>query len=936
MNKGRAFRIQSWVHPHTSEGDFLLASRTVSKMRVPEEKKCHSIKNFFVPDWAGDNLPSNDFVDIVRSAQSLFCDAKMQYTRTTMLPRLPQSLKKAIYDEFIRYAGTENIEAIDFHDFWSSMADENSPLQEVLEKFKNLYCFRLVMVYIYKMKFILTLTESINFPLSENLLLSPNSLLSKIFRKGSSTELNCYSLGVNSYSWYRPSSRCTKIVRFLKKKLTRTTACEMIKVCNYDHFTLQEKQNISLCESKEYSHSLSHKSFGLFINNLLSDYPRWLLSGNNSCQKKEILKTKFVGASMHSIFMSHWLARGESIDKQVQDIFLPTFFGENVNNILYTNVCSELQFLTLLAKTSQIQNINAVKFICNALKQESPASKMSLMDQMYLPLESDDNAQGLLYTRILLHLPEIVKRNPHYHLITKINHHIKALDENGFMFVLTNQKLFVPSQAERTELFLKDVKVHTFFNFEGLEGKGEIPDFLYIFSKKQHKTASAFLPSMTIGNNKESLLTFNIFGKIFLFKNFRKIVDELKAFLKEKTPYATPVHRSEINQSLTLEYHQDAIIGGKILSSTNRNNDNITHPNFFKRLTKSCTTFDKFFLVEHLKHKDRFDLTGDLLGLHYTYQDKYLYVLIVDFSCSTKVSIEIIPSEAYNARLEKYGTACFQYYGLLTKIPDININIFREYFNTEIGSQIVQLSLNGPIANLKSKINALLIPKFFSHTNFPSKMDQRGLSFLEYSCSTLLNKHPKTINQDFAAVEQYLEPLAIKYPWYILGISIHFKNNCLQAVDMVDGKSMVDGVNYSNPLIIDKITELQTYSLFDNPDIYIEFHIKDKEELSLPLQACSSQKNETGWGLELKSGTEEKTICTFYAEAELIHFLVYILEEARSEKTKISSILQRLQIPKTEDLKQALSAYKSLKSCFENLYKNSQNMISDIFRRQIV
>ena len=912
----------------------LKAKVTPPKMKFPQQKISYPIKDFFVPDWSGDNLPSKDFMDLVRSAQYLLHDARKQYEKTTILPR---SLKRAIYDEFTLYAKSESAVVVEFDDFWNpSTADTDSSAVELLERFKNVYCFRLVTVYIYKMRFIFTLTEAINFSVTDNLLLNPNSLLSRIFRKGSSTEINCQSLGMNSYSWYRPSISCAHAIKTLKKKLSRTSACEMIKAFHYDHFTSQGKESIPLRESKDYSHSLSHISFGLFLNIILTRYPRWFLKSKGTSLKREILKTKFVGTSINSFSMSHWPAREAHINGLEEDILLPSFIGKEKNNVLYANICSELQFLTLLVNMAQHHHGNAVDFICTSLKNEYLWSEKNLMDQMHLPLDHAESSQGIVYNRVVLYLPEIIKRNPHHHLITNINRHRETLDKNGLMIVLTNQKLFVPSQSERMQAFLKDMRVHSFLNFEHLEGKGEIPDFFYIISKRSQKENPIFRPSTFLRNARESLLTFNISGKLFLFKDFKEIVREFEKFLNEKTPYTTPVYRQEISSSLSIEHHQDAIVDGRVLSSINDDNNKITHPHFFKGLTKSCTTFDQFFLVEHLKHNKRFDLTGDLLGHHYTYQEKYLYVLVIDFSCSTKVSLEIIHSYAYNARLEKYGTACFEYYGLLTKIPDININIFREFFNTEIGSQVIQLSLNGPISNLKSKINALLIPKFFSHTNFPSKINQQSFSFLESSSSKLISSHPDSIRQEFANVNKHISSLDSRYLWYILGLIIHFKNNCLKALEKIDGPSNVDGISYDNPLVIDKVTMLQTYPLFDNPDIYVEFCKKD--ELCLPLMTISSQKDAASWRLELKAQVknEETTVCIFYAEVELIHFLSYILEEAIDKGPIIASLLQGLQIPKTTQLKEALNSYASLKACFKKTYESSQKMISDIFVQQIV
>ena len=887
-----------------------------------------SIERFFVPDWTDGHLPSKNFIELVKAMRFLVEEAEHQLQTTTALSR---SLKTVIYREFTRYATSRDLPTEEFvhcDAFWKHMQDINSPAREVLDKFKNVYCFRLVTVYLHKIKFIATLAESIDLPLTETHFFSPNSFIGDIFKKGSSTELNCRSLKASSYSWFRPSHRCKHFIKELGTSLPCVSVTEMAKSCNYDVFT--NRGGDSAAPTSTGDHSLSHKTFGLFLNDLLTNYPLWLRQNRKGPQKinHEVLNTRFVGDALTSLAMSHWLAREENLDRRTNEILCPDFSGNETNGGPHINICHELQFLTLLAKTAHVQQFGAVEYICSTIRSKYAKKKTQSPGQMALPLGGDDGGE-LLYKRVVLNLSDLPKKNPHHFLITQINHHKNVLDEDGVMVVLCNQKLFVPSQADRVRSLLQGISIRTSFQLNELRGKGEVPDFLYIFKKKDKN--SHMVSSSAFSNAKKSLLTFNISGELSLFKNFSKVVDALKHFLMTKIPYSTPIHRQEIDNELIFEFHQDALINGKLLGASGHSENNVPHPNFFKNLIRSCTTFDQFFLVEHLNHQKRFELTNDLLGLHYSYEDKYPFVLIVDYSHPTQVSLEIIHSQAYKARIEKYGTAYFQYYGLLAKIPDININLIREFFGTEIGSQVIQLSLDGHTSNLKSKINSLLIPRFFAQTDMPPKHVQKSLSLLKAPSEELLKIHPQALEKMSQDADRIATSLANEYPWYIMGLYIHFKNNCSLSIEQVGGKSAA--ANYRNPLIIDKLSALETHPILDNKDIHIKFNFQDKGDVHLPLYAAFTRREGDNTILELQSRERVSPVCSFYADEVLIHFLDHLLQEAKG--TSISSLLQGLHIPRTESLKEALNACHSLKDALENIRRNCEKAVSDIFVRQI-
>ena len=123
-------------------------------------------------------------------------------------------------------------------------------------------------------------------------------------------------------------------------------------------------------------------------------------------------------------------------------------------------------------------------------------------------------------------------------------------------------------------------------------------------------------------------------------------------------------------------------------------------------MAKSCLPFDQFFTIESINvdsgSSAKGDFTSSLLGLKFKKTENYPYVIIIDYRNQTNINRELISGDSYKAEGEKYGTAFFQYFGLMPKRPDLNINVFRESFKTDIGHQILQISLNGGLTKVKS------------------------------------------------------------------------------------------------------------------------------------------------------------------------------------------------------------------------------------------
>src|SRR5690606_841998 len=225
--------------------------------------------------------------------------------------------------------------------------------------------------------------------------------------------------------------------------------------------------------------------------------------------------------------------------------------------------------------------------------------------------------------------------------------------------------------------------------------------YLYVFSHRDPRSAPP--------GARESFQHFQWEGELNIFSRFAWFTEELERFFYSKKAYSTPLYQSESDGRI-FNFHQDAMYDGKLLTSTNEDNSRITHPTFFKRITGRCKPLDQFFLLESMDDSPAATTPGsqDFLGLLFKPRSHHPYVLVVDSRDSGQIELELIAADAYKAKRELYGTAYFNYFGLMPKMPDLNPNLFRSFFQSALGKQFIQLSLGGSTVNLKSKLNGLL------------------------------------------------------------------------------------------------------------------------------------------------------------------------------------------------------------------------------------
>lgn len=958
MNENRKFKDKQFEANHWLSGgreSTQAAALPELPPELPKTNRDFSPSSFLVPGWQGEGLLSKNAIKLRKLLHTLEADARNQFQKAVSFP---QAKKQQIYQEFLEFRDQYDLNCQDlssFVAFWSELNRPDSSFRRELDLFRDSFCFRSVLIYLNKVRFLAYMTRTLGMSMHAKDLGNINNLVSKIFVQGSSTQLQCDSLRSNQYSWYLPSESYRSQVYALTDALSEISVTELNKIFTASPIFVEDQeeaqfQNELDLSDLDYSHALSHRSFGLFINELLVSLPLWLSPGKTTGPKRnfacyepapQILTTKFLGDYLKSLTLSHWLAQENNVHQRWDKLICPDFYEPTYSNGLFHKICHELQFMSFLVHMAHIQGHAPLPLICRVMREKYMEGAQTF-DQIPLWNTPETTAETTAYQRIVMNLSRLPKSNPHHYLISKISAEGKHLARHGQLIVLTNQKLFVPSHAERVTQLLKSYKLEAHFCLEHLKGKGEIPSFLYIFTKRQLETIeNNFMPSFNL-SAKESCASFRFAGELTRFNKFETLVDGIRSFFQQKSSSNTPVYQMELDD-ISLDYHQDAVFEGKLLSAHSpKDSPHITHPSFFKNLTKSCVHLGQFFQVESLPspHQSQQGASNKaaniLLGIPFARQERFPLVLIVDHRDSDHINVELINYDLYHAKFDQYGSAYFTYFGLLPKCQDININTFKEFFGSRLGTQIIQLCLAGGQAKLKSKVRSLLVPRFFEDGLTPGQETARSLQFLLTNSSKLLELHPQELKAQSLKAFHLCHQLEPQYPWYLLGLLSHFKHqvadSLLEIESEEDGLSSLQGPNYSNPLVLEPLLKLPAHKIYtENDDIFLDFLIAEPDEFLLPLTEMAIKKDADNHFLELAH--DGRPILRLYADASLLDFIRFLFSSALG--TSISSLIQSCRVPRAAELLSVLENFSQVKGQLEDTLGQTERMIADLLTRQI-
>ncbi len=873
----------------------------------------------FIPGWKGDSLSSKSVLKFERLMSSLQSDIKNELFKTKDFPR---SMKIGLYNEFLSYAESLSLHFEGLDDlgrFWQLITPESLLENDKLDEFIDIYVNRVATVTFFKLRFISSLLDRCGFEMSDKVLLYPTSFLSQIFKKGSQTELTSRALESNIYSWYRPHEGMKDVMKELLHLSRELAITEIIK-------TVSQRTQVSPDHQKIYSHALSHIGLGLFLNSLQINYPMWLetLEGRSiptgNLEQEKIVSCKYFGDYLESLSLSHWLAQENNKNFHWDVMLCPDFKGLEFISGTFTKICNELQFLTFLAHKAEHQGGKPIEYICRIMGGHFRNRKSAAHRQESL-LE-DNPFYTSTYDRVVLNLCHFPKNNPQHYLMTQILDQVKYLKPNGYLFVLSSKKLFVPSLRERLEPVLKELKTEAIFDLENVKGKGELGSYVYIFRKKQQ-----------FDDNQQLCSYFRISANLDSFQEFSSIADHLRTFYLSHLTEVPTMTQLEFPDTFRIEFFQEAIVNGMLIHSTNEDSSRITHPAFFKGLLDNCVPIDMLFEIKTLSAEHKYSRENSLnLGL----KRDIAYFLVVDLR-NPVVNLELHPMDTFRSIHSDYGETLCSYFQLLPKSSGLNPNILRNYFLTPVGKQVINLTFSGTQSLIKGNLTKLLVPKFLTQTEALPVHLSRGYEFLDMNEQQLLDASPESIMKSFNHIDQISKDLFPRFACEILSKFSNFETTLQSLTWNMDDSRYGSKISFNNPVIQGQLVQRPTRPLYpENEDIYFEFIDGSvAKDIHLPLTETTIQISHEGdlklFALEILSG--KKVIVRLHAEEVMIHFLHFILSQAIN--IPISKILKAVHVPALTDLKDVIESTQNFKFVYVELLERVQKSIMEAFRLHV-
>jgi len=875
-----------------------------------DQDKFSPIK-FLTPGWRGDSLQSKSIINFELCLDRLEQDIKDELLNTKDFTR---SIKLGLYNEFLSYAENLSLQfegLDDLASFWHYIDSERIDEITEIKDFIDIYVNRVAAITFYKLRFISSLIDTVGLELSDKALLYPTSFLTTIFKIGSHNELFSRSLESNYYSWYRPQEAMKELMKELVKLSSSLTISEITKIISF-------RTQIKNDQSKIYSHSLSHVGFGLFLNSLLINFPTWqeTLEGKSNFDQERVISSKYFGDYLESLSLSHWLAQENNKTEKWESLLCPDFKGLDFRTGVFAKICNELQFLTFLAQKAQFQNERPIEYISRIMRGHYNNRKGGMRQGLLL---EENPFYSSSYDRIILNLCHFPKNNPQHYQMNQISDQINYLKNNGYLFVISSKKLFVPSLRDRLGPIVKDLKTEAIFDLEDVKGKGELGSYIYIFRKK-----SGF-------EKKQTCSYFRVSADLKSFHQFSSITEYLRTFYMNHISEVPAMAQLEFDDSFRIEFYQEAIVDGMLIHSTNEDSSRITHPAFFKGLLDNCTTLNTLFEIKSLSIKDQPE-TGLNLGL----KQDISYFLVVDFR-QGNVNLELHPMDTFRSIHSDRGETQCCYFQLLPKIAGLNPNILRNYFLTPIGQQVANITFTGGLSLVKGSLSRFLVPKFFTQTELLPAHLSSAFDVLNLNEDQLLETDPLALSKAFNHIEHMTRDLFSRYACEILTRLSNFERNLQNVVFKMEDSRFGQKISFNNPVIQSQLVQRPTHALYpNNNDVYLEFIDTSRpHDIHLPLTEASVQITHEAelklTALELKSNG--KVIVRLHADELMISFLNFILSEAQN--VPISKLLRAIYIPSLEDLKSVVEDTQLLRQTYADLLSRVQNTIQDAFRRHV-
>ncbi len=894
-----------------------------------EEELSFRPNEFLDLEWLSENLaPKSSYV----LNQTLHVLSKDISEQVLSNKHFPNKIKTQLFDEFIAYASNKNInahiESVD--NFWSELHSEGSVYADHLLKFTEELTYKIALIYLLKVRFFRVLSVYDREKFLPKELLSLHSLFLRYFKRNSSREFDSSFLHSNQYSWYTPSMKCLSPINDFFENCDELSYVDILATFN------GYVSGVSL-----KSHAVSHKNTGLFLNCLILNFFQWLernkvkydfYNADNPALK--VVSCRFSGDYVIDHSCAHWLAQHNNSYFKWNELICPEFESEDRYKSVLVNYINEIEYYTFLVKISSFYSESPLEFISKCSKEFNSNRREDIQLQKNFILEGM-NDNSLTYDRLVVSQLNTPRKNAHHALITKIQDHIPFLKENGYMVILSSTNLFVHSQKSRVQSLLKKLSLESVIQLQDVCSRGELPPYIYLFSKKP-KVINRGESKIS---KKETCYNFRLTGKLDCHKDFALITDELNKFFENHLIETPSFFSKDFGKDYQLEFFQDAIIDGKFIHSASDDSGQITHPRFFKQMLQNCMPLSYFFEihtvdVEKLLHGNDFssnqlDFSSDFESINQFGSDQL--VLVVNFSDINNAKLELCSFDLLSGKVFQYGMSSCYYYRVVPKSRTMNSNIFREYFKSEIGKQLTQMSVSGSYHQVKSKISTLLVPKMLAiHTELPAHLKD-CFDFLLVNEDKLQEINLDEMKHKISDSRTLISSLAEKYPYDLIAYLTNFKSVVSNLAYSNGGKN-IKNFDFNSEDLRSQLVNCDLVPFYpNNKDLFLEFHGEHRE---LPRTLSKSIMREEIDGCIIDFFSEEKLILSVHCSQSLGAFLSYLLGQMTGYP--IIDILKNLKIPRDAMITDIIKNHKDKSSALNDLYSISDQLLNEIFRNSLV
>jgi hypothetical protein len=882
----------------------------------------------FIQGWNGDALNSKDVIVLKKMKSQLEQKALQQFLK---IDHFTKSFRADLYNEFLTYSHSRELQFIDLENsqaFWSELKNPQSKNREALDLFLNIFISRVIAIYILKIRFISYLIDIKDSHLSfKQVLLNPNLLVNQLIRKGGTHHLHSKSFTTNLFSWWRAEDADWEIVQEMHKSLCQLNISQIIKLISAQNYQTDGEQQF-------FSHSLSHKNFGLFLNSLLINFPTWIdsLKDPESINKLKnqndfkVISCKYTGDYLESLSHAHWLAQDNNKYFKWDEILCCDFKALDFEYGSFFELFNELQFMAFLAEISKMHGLPIVETIYETINRHFINRKNSQADQTSFFNEMQVDRTST-YDRVVLNLCHFPKNNPSHFLISHIMEQLKSVNSNGLLYVLTDKKLFVPSSKDKIEALIKISKLEAAIDLSEIKGKGEAPSFIYIFSKR--------MAQKPINAQENQTYSLRLRGDLDSFHFFHFFTDELNLFFQDHLTLSPAIYSKDFYGNFRIEFYRDAVVNGRLIRSTDKETNSITHPAYFKKLCENSCQLDHFFEIEPIDEKKSKKETIDFAVLNWSMPAyDFPFFAVLDRRNAEDIKVEIFPIITLKAIQNNYGFAYCDYFGLRPKLQGMNINIFREYFQSNIGHQLIQLNFQGQHSKFKSALNALLIPRFLLNVTSMPEYVENGLLLLKSPHEDLKEIPPSELLAEFQKLEVFLSGLTHKFPTHILSLLVQFKANLEQASNELNIIGNGE-INFKNPQIYLPIMECEQFHIYPkNEEVFIQLKYTKKEQLERTDHIIKLVLDPRDKSLAfIEAYIEQDCVMQIHLALSSAKFLFFLL--SNFSNMSLPHLISAIKIPKAHDIDRVLTIIEQYQYALSKTKENCHRIIQSILINQI-